>query len=155
MGVPLTQNGPHISLYRLEPTSTADVQTAAPVTITGCLERNEVTFWLKDASIVDLPTSRSWRSGFLKKRSASIAVVDVANKASLRNHVGRRVALTGALVDRAMQMRSLPARYGLLQLTRIDGVHDKGFSGQARPHDFVATSSSMGEPTSFRALAIC
>jgi hypothetical protein len=80
---------------------------SAPVTITGCLERADETFRLKDATGVDAPRSRSWKSGFLKKGSASIEIVDAANGLKLPDHVGQRVSVTGTLMDRAMQVRSL------------------------------------------------
>jgi cytoskeletal protein RodZ len=82
-------------------------QSPAAVTVTGCLERHDETFRLKDTSGVDTPKSRSWRSGFLKKGSAPIDVVDAANGLHLTDHVGQRVSVTGLLVDREMQGRSL------------------------------------------------
>lgn len=91
----------------VEPKSTADVQNSAPVTITGCLERDEETIWLKDASGTDAPKSRSWRSGFLKKRSSPIELVDTADTLNLPNYVGQRVAATGMLLNREMRVRSL------------------------------------------------
>lgn len=85
-----------------------DVQAAAPVTITGCLERDGVTFWLKDASgVPDTPKGRSWKSGFLKKRSSRVGVVSATNTVKLPNYVGERVAATGALMDGQMRARSL------------------------------------------------
>jgi hypothetical protein len=85
----------------------ASAAKAAPVTITGCLEKSDETFRLKDTSGTDVPKARSWKSGFLKKGSASIDVVDGANKVKLPSHVGERVSVTGTLVDREMQVRSL------------------------------------------------
>ena len=85
--------------------STSVVDTSL-VTITGCLETNDESFRLKDTTGFDAPKSRSWKTGFLTKRSASIAVVD-ASGVSLPTHVGQRVALTGVLVDRDMQVRYL------------------------------------------------
>ncbi len=85
----------------------AKAPKAAPVTITGCLEQNDETFRLKDAAGADVPKSRSWKSGFLKKGSASIQVVDAAHRVKLTDHVGERVSVTGRLVDREMQVRSL------------------------------------------------
>ena len=84
----------------------ASVQESALVTITGCLETDEEIFRLNDTAGSDAPKSRSWKTGFLKKRSATIAVVD-ASGVGLPAHVGKRVALTGLLVDRDMQVRSL------------------------------------------------
>jgi hypothetical protein len=77
------------------------------VTITGCLEGADETFRLTDTTGADAPKSRSWKSGFLRKGSASIDIVDAANRLKLRDHVGQRVTVTGTLVDREMQVRSL------------------------------------------------
>jgi hypothetical protein len=79
----------------------------APVTITGCLEQDDETFRLKNTTGDQAPKARSWKSGFLKKNSASIEVVDASNKVQLPSHVGQRVVVTGMLVDREMQVRSL------------------------------------------------
>jgi hypothetical protein len=78
---------------------------STPMTITGCLERSDETFRLKDTTGVNAPKSRSWKSGFLKKGSASIEVVDAANR--LKDHVGQRVSVTGTLVDGEMHVRSV------------------------------------------------
>jgi hypothetical protein len=80
---------------------------SAGVTITGCLERTDETFRLKDTTGAGAPKARSWKSGFLKKGSASIDVVDASKRLNLRNHVGQRVSLTGTLVDREMHVRSV------------------------------------------------
>lgn len=87
--------------------SKAVVQESAAVTITGCLERDDETFRLRDTSGEDAPKSRSWKSGFLRKRSATIELVDAANRAKLMDHVGERVSVTGMLEDREMHVRSL------------------------------------------------
>jgi hypothetical protein len=82
-------------------------ETSSLVTVTGCLESDDQILKLKDTTGLDAPTSRSWKTGFLKKRSASIDVTDTANGVGLTNHVGHRVALTGTLVDREMNVRSV------------------------------------------------
>jgi len=84
-----------------------DVKYAPSSTITGCLELDEGTFWLRNASGADVPKSRSWRSGFLKKGSSSVELVDAANTLKLPNYVGQRVAATGMLANREMLARSL------------------------------------------------
>jgi len=76
------------------------------VTITGCLERDDETFRLKEATGTDAPKSRSWRSGFLKKHATAVDLVD-AGAARLPKYVGERVAATGVLVNREMQVHSL------------------------------------------------
>ena len=89
-----------------QPASKAAAEQS-PVTVTGCLEMNNETFRLKNTTGTDAPKARSWKSGFLKKNPASIQVVDAANRVQLPNHVGQRVVVTGTIVDREMQVRSL------------------------------------------------
>lgn len=84
----------------------ADVQGPVPVTIMGCLVLDEDIFWLKDTTGADAPKSRSWRSGFLRKRSTSIELLD-ATHTGLSRYVGQRVAATGALVDHQLGVRSV------------------------------------------------
>ena len=79
----------------------------APVTFTGCLERDDETFRLKNTSGADAPRSRSWKSAFLKKGSAPVEVVDASNRLKLTNHVGQRVSVTGTLSDGELQIRSM------------------------------------------------
>ena len=79
--------------------------TAPIVTLTGCLERDDESFRLKDTDGADAPKSRSWKTGFLTKRKAAIEVADPANR--LQSHIGERVSVTGVLVDREMQVQSL------------------------------------------------
>jgi hypothetical protein len=86
---------------------TPSVTNAAPVTLAGCLERANETFRLKDTEGVDAPKSRSWKSGFLKRSSASIELVDPANGLRLTSRVGQRVSVTGILADGQMRVRSL------------------------------------------------
>jgi hypothetical protein len=77
------------------------------VTLTGCLVQNDDSFRLKDTAGTGAPKTRSWKSGFLKKGSASVEIVDASHAMTLTNHVGRRVSVTGTLVDREMHVRSL------------------------------------------------
>ncbi len=79
----------------------------APVTITGCLERSDDAFRLKDTEGDDAPRARSWKSAFLKKGAAPVQVVDTANRLGLQSHVGERVTVTGTLIDREIRVRSL------------------------------------------------
>jgi hypothetical protein len=98
-------SGPASAAHESAPNVPVPSQVA--VTMTGCLERRDETFRLKDATGVDAPKSRSWRSGFLKKGSASIEVVDTANRLKLTDHIGQRVSVTGMIVDREIQAHSL------------------------------------------------
>jgi len=79
-----------------------------PVTITGCLETtvDEIEFRLTDTEGADAPKARSWKSGFLKKSPAPVALVDLSDPAGLRKYVGRRVAATGLLTSGELRVRS-------------------------------------------------
>jgi hypothetical protein len=79
-------------------------------TITGCLVlRDDGMFQLKDNDGEHAPKSRSWKSGFIKKGSANIDVLDAGNRLRLGSHVGYRVSVSGALTDREMRARSVRA----------------------------------------------
>jgi hypothetical protein len=80
-----------------------------PVTITGCLEISTAgdEFRLTDTEGIDAPTSRTWRSGFLKKRSAPVALVALSDPRGLERQVGKRVAATGLLANSELKVRSL------------------------------------------------
>jgi len=91
----------------VESTSIVAGQTVTSVTITGCLANDEETFWLKDTSGAEAPKSRNWRSGFLRKRPATIELRDATHALKLPNYVGQRVAATGTLVNREMRAQSL------------------------------------------------
>lgn len=79
------------------------------VTITGCLEisTDGTEFRLADTEGRDAPKSRSWRTGFLRKRTAPVALIGAAEPLELKKNVGTRVAATGLLTDRALQVTSL------------------------------------------------
>jgi hypothetical protein len=77
------------------------------VTISGCLEQDDQRFLLKDTSGEDAPKGRSWRSGFLRRSAATIDVIDQGDRHHLPTYVGQRVSVTGTLVDREMQVRSV------------------------------------------------
>ena len=77
------------------------------VTISGCLEQDDERFRLKDTAGDNAPKGRSWRSGFLRRDASTIDVVDQADRHHLPTYVGQRVSVTGMLVDREMQVRSV------------------------------------------------
>ncbi len=90
-----------------EAVATATAGKASPVTITGCLQAEQYAFVLKNTAGEDVPKARSLKSGFLKKGPAAIEVVDASRRLKLPAHVGQRVSVTGTLVGREMQVRSL------------------------------------------------
>jgi hypothetical protein len=79
------------------------------VTLTGCLEvsvdRDE--FRLSDTDGVDAPRSRSWRTGFLKKRPTPVTLVEPPDPRGLQIQVGKRVAATGLLTDRELKVSAV------------------------------------------------
>jgi hypothetical protein len=85
------------------------------VTVTGCLERNDNVYRLTGTSGAHAPKARSWKSGFLKKRTSDLEVLDPSRKIKLKDHVGHRDALTGRVEDgelRVQSMRHLAASCG-------------------------------------------
>jgi hypothetical protein len=101
-----------------DPAAEATPKRAA-VTLTGCLERDDETFRLKDTDGADAPKSRSWKTGFLKKSSTSVEVVDANHQLKLPTHVGQRVSVTGTLVNREMQVKSLTRLAPSCSATRV------------------------------------
>jgi hypothetical protein len=87
--------------------ATAKAAKVPVTTLEGCLEQNGDAFRLKNTSGVDAPKSRSWKSGFLKKGTAAVDLVDVSDSLGLANRVGTRVSVSGTLVDREMQAHSI------------------------------------------------
>jgi len=92
---------------RPESTPRTAEPSVAPVTITGCLEQVDDAFRLKNTEGGNVPKSRSWKSGFLKRASTRIDVVDASRRWNLPAHVGQRVSVTGTLVDRELRIQSL------------------------------------------------
>jgi hypothetical protein len=88
-------------------TSGVSASAKTPVTVSGCLERTDEGYRLKDTSGADAPRARSWKSGFMKKSSATLAILDPGRTLQLADHVGRRVSLTGTLTERDLQARSV------------------------------------------------
>jgi hypothetical protein len=95
-------------VYAAESTATPDAVGQGPVTITGCLETtvDGDEFRLIDTEGADAPKTRTWRSGFLKKRAAPVQLVEFSDRLTLRKFVGRRVAATGLLTSRELHVRS-------------------------------------------------
>jgi len=113
--VPFRENAPTTlpGYEAIAPPAPASVSTGiggiTPVTITGCLEISVAgdEFRLIDTEGVDAPRSRSWRTGFLTKRSAPVALVEPPDRLALQTHVGRRVAATGLLTSHDLKLSAL------------------------------------------------
>jgi hypothetical protein len=93
----------------VEPTASSVHASEPDVTITGCLEESidDGRFRLSDTEGAAAPKSRGWRSGFLKKRPAPVALNEPQDIAMLRKLVGRRVTATGILADRQLRVSSI------------------------------------------------
>ena len=69
------------------------------VTLSGCVrsgaERN--TFVLTRVEGEDAPRARGWKTGYLLKRRSNVPVVAGAPSIRLKDHVGRRIVVTGTL----------------------------------------------------------
>jgi ribosomal protein S12 len=89
------------------PRERQDAIAPSIITISGCLERDDERFRLRDTAGNSAPTERSWRSGFLRRGTSTIDVIDEADRHHLPTYVGQRVSVTGRLVDREMQVRSV------------------------------------------------
>jgi hypothetical protein len=89
--------------------STVESAGLAQVTITGCLEisTDEDRFRLTDTDGASAPKSRSWRTGFLKKRAAPVDLVWPSDTRAPATQVGKRVAATGVLMSRALKVTSV------------------------------------------------
>ena len=89
------------------PGSRAPGQSSSSLIVEGCLESDGPTYRLKNTSGLVAPKARTWRTGFLMKRSPSIGLVDTTGRLRLQDHVGTRVAATGSLVDRELRAIAL------------------------------------------------
>ena len=87
---------------------TTETDARAQVTITGCLEASaKDRFRLTDTEGANAPKARSWRSGFLKRRSAPVDLVGASDVGALQTQVGRRVAVTGVQTNRELKVSSV------------------------------------------------
>lgn len=90
-------------------TTAQNDEASISTTVTGCLMQDDGMFQLKDTEGNHAPKARSWKSGFIKKGSARIDVIDGANRLKMGPHVGYRVSVSGTLTDREMHARSMRA----------------------------------------------
>jgi hypothetical protein len=93
----------------------SDIVDNGAVTISGCLQVADDSFWLRNTSGADAPKSRSWKSGFLKKHTQSVQVVAANRTLQLSNYVAQRVTATGSLGNGTIQARSLERVAGSCQ----------------------------------------
>ena len=91
------------------PAASATTAALDEVTITGCLEigKDDDRFRLSDTEGANVPQARSWRSGFLKKRSAPVDLIGSSEALTLHREVGQRVAVSGVLSSRKLKVSSV------------------------------------------------
>jgi hypothetical protein len=104
---PVVTDAPVMESRAVAVTQAAEESVAT--TIAGCLihDEDDNLFQLKDTDGMHAPKARSWKSGFIKKGSAKVDILDTNNRLSLASHVGYRVSVSGTLADREMQARSV------------------------------------------------
>jgi hypothetical protein len=108
VAAPASAPEPEKTLSRPEPEAPVlEASAEPPITISGCLERGDETFVLKNTSGADAPKSRNWKTGFLKKRPATIELLDAGGALKLQRYVGQRVTATGTLTNHEMHPRSV------------------------------------------------
>lgn len=90
-----------------EPAVSSTTADARLVTITGCLESDHDRLLLKDTTGAAAPKGRSWKSGFLKKQSASLQLVEPTHVLKLGTYDGQRVSVSGTLDDRELHVHSV------------------------------------------------
>jgi hypothetical protein len=81
-------------------------EDATLVTVTGCLDADGGHYRLKHVEGDNAPRTRSWKTGFLTRRSAPLDVTGGWN-VNLPAHVNQQVALTGTLADKDLQVQSI------------------------------------------------
>jgi hypothetical protein len=82
------------------PAKTAAARVAvAPVqpsdTLTGCLEADGAKYKLTGLQGTQAPKGRSWKTGFITKRSKDVEVVGASASLKLKDHVGHKISVVG------------------------------------------------------------
>ena len=65
------------------------------VTMIGCLESDGVNYRLADVQGSQAPKGRSWKTGFVTKKTKPIDLVGVSSTLNLKDNVGRKVSVVG------------------------------------------------------------
>lgn len=71
----------------------ADARNA--ITLTGCLEADGRKFMLTDLEGSQAPKGRSWKTGFITKRTKDVEVVGSSSSVKLGDHLGHKVSVVG------------------------------------------------------------
>jgi hypothetical protein len=79
---------------KIAPTKAA-TKSIPQATLTGCLQAHGSKYVLTDLQGYVGPTSRSWKTGFIKKSQKDIEVVSESSTLKLKDHVGHQITVTG------------------------------------------------------------
>lgn len=99
------------------PAKAAAAKVAVPAeagdTLTGCLETDGTNYRLADVQGDQAPKGRSWKTGFIMKRSKPVQVVGTSSTLKLKDHVGHKISVVGVRDDdthfKARSVRQLAA----------------------------------------------
>ena len=69
------------------------------VTMIGCLESDGSKYRLADVQGNQAPKGRSWKTGFVTKKTKNIDLVGAPASLKLQDHVGRKVSVSGLKDD--------------------------------------------------------
>ena len=69
------------------------------VTMIGCLESDGSNYRLADVQGNLAPKGRSWKTGFVTKKTKNIDLVGAPASLKLQDHVGRKVSISGLKDD--------------------------------------------------------
>ena len=69
------------------------------VTMIGCLESDGTSYRLSDVQGNLAPKGRSWKTGFVTKKPKNIDLVGAPASLKLKDHVGRKVSVSGLRDD--------------------------------------------------------
>jgi hypothetical protein len=69
------------------------------VTMIGCLESDGSTYRLADVQGNQAPKGRSWKTGFVTKKTKNIDLVGAPASLKLQDHVGHKVSVSGLKDD--------------------------------------------------------
>jgi hypothetical protein len=72
----------------------APLELADSVTLTGCLEADGRKYKLTDLEGAQAPKGRSWKTGFVTKKSKDVEIVGTS-AVKLGDHIGRKVSIVG------------------------------------------------------------
>jgi hypothetical protein len=65
------------------------------VTMIGCLESDGVNYRLSDVQGNLAPKGRSWKTGFVTKKTKNVDLVGASSTLNLKDNVGRKVSVIG------------------------------------------------------------